>query len=87
MLELLHSLKQHINNDYEKVIKTTESSVYFERTKANDIKEIFRINFVDDNIRYYCVNQQTTLNTIKTIEPDDEISFNNTEDIINYLYQ
>lgn len=87
MLELLHSLKQHINNNYEKVVKTTESSVYFERTKANDIKEIFRINFVDDNIRYYCVNHQTTLNTIKTIEPDDEISFNNTDDIIKYLYQ
>ena len=87
MLELLHSLKQHINNNYEKVVKTTESSVYFERTKANDIKEIFRINFVDDNIKFYCVNHQTTLNTIKTIEPDDEISFNNTDDIIKYLYQ
>ena len=87
MLELLHALKQHINNDYEKVVKTTESSVYFERTKANDIKEIFLINFVDDNIKYYCVNHQATLDTIKTIEPDDEITFNNTEDIINYLYQ
>ena len=87
MLELLHSLKQHINNDYEKVVKTTESSVYFERTKANNIKEIFRINFVDDNIKFYCVNHQATLDTIKTIEPDDEIIFNNTDDIINYLYQ
>lgn len=87
MLELLHALKQHINNNYEKVIKTTESSVYFERTKANDIKEIFRINFVDDNIKFYCVNHQATLDTIKTIEPDDKTSFNNTEDIINYLYQ
>lgn len=87
MLELLHSLKQHINNDYEKVVKTTESSVYFERKKANDIKEIFRINFVDDNIKFYCVNHQATLDTIKTIKPDDETSFNNTEDIINYLYQ
>ena len=87
MLELLQALKQQINNDYEKVVKTTESSVYFERTKANDIKEIFRINFVDDNIKYYCVNHQATLNTIKTIEPDDEISFNNTDDIIKYLYQ
>ena len=87
MLELLHSLKQHINNDYEKVVKTTEPSVYFERTKANDIKEIFRINFVDDNIKFYCVNHQATLDTIKTIEPDDEIIFNNTDDIIKYLYQ
>ena len=87
MLELLHSLKKHINNDYEKVVKTTESSVYFERTKANDIKEIFRINFVDDNIKFYCVNHQATLDTIKNIEPDDEINFNNTDDIINYLYQ
>ena len=87
MLELLHVLKQYINNNYEKVVKTTESSVYFERTKANDIKEIFRINFVDDNIKYYCVNHQTTLDTIKNIEPDNEISFNTTEDIINYLYE
>lgn len=87
MLELLHSLKQHINNNYEKVVKTTESSVYFERTKANGIKEIFRINFVDDNIKYYCVNHQATLDTIKTIKPDDEISFTTTEDIIKYLYQ
>ena len=87
MLELLQALKQHINNDYEKVVKTTESSVYFERTKANDIKEIFRINFVDDNIRYYCVNHQANLDTIKTIEPDDEINFNDTDDIINYLYE
>lgn len=87
MLELLHALKQNINNDYEKIVKTTESSVYFERTKANDIKEIFRINFVDDNIRYYCVNHQATVNTIKTIDPDDEISFTTTEDIINYLYE
>lgn len=87
MLELLHSLKQHINNNYEKVVKTTESSVYFERTKANDIKEIFRINFVDDNIKFYCVNHQATVDTIKNIEPDDEISFNNTDDIIKYLYQ
>lgn len=87
MLELLHALKQHINKDYEKIVKTTESSVYFERTKANDIKEIFRINFVDDNIRYYCVNHQDTVDTIKNIEPDDEISFNTNEDIINYLYQ
>ena len=87
MLELLHSLKQHINNNYEKVVKTTEASVYFERTKANDIKEIFRINFVDDNIKFYCVNHQATLDSIKTIEPDDEIIFNNTDDIIKYLYQ
>ena len=54
-----------------KSCKTTGSSVYFERKKANDIKKIFRINFVDDNIKFYCVNHQTTLNTIKTIEPDE----------------
>lgn len=87
MLELLHALKQHINNDYEKVVKTTESSVYFERTKANDIKEIFRINFVDDDIKFYSVNHQATLDTIKNIEPDDEINFTTTEDIIKYLYE
>ena len=87
MLELLQSLKSHINNDFEKIVKTTNSSVYFERTKANSIKEIFRINFVDNNIKYYCVNHQATLDTIKTIEPDDEINFTTTEEIIKYLYE
>lgn len=86
MLKLLHSLKQHINNSYEKVIKTTKSSVYFERTKANNIKEIFKINFVDNNIKHYCMSHQSSDNSIKTIEPNDEITFETTEDIINYLY-
>lgn len=87
MLELLHALKQHINNSYEKVVKTTESSVYFERIKADNIKEIFKINFVDNYIKYYSVNHQATVDTIKNIEPDDEISFTTTDDIINYLYE
>lgn len=87
MLELLHSLKSHINNDFEKIIKTTNSSVYFERKKANNLKEIFRINFVDNKIQYYSVNYLTSIDDIKKIEPNDETSFNNTEDIINYLYQ
>lgn len=87
MLELLHSLKSHINNDFEKIIKTTNSSVYFERKKANNLKEIFRINFVDNKIQYYSVNYLTSIDDIKKIEPNDENSFNNTEDIINYLYQ
>lgn len=86
MLELLHALKQHINNNYERVVKTTESSVYFERTKANNIKEIFKINFVDNNIKHYCMSHQSSVNSIKTIEPNDEITFKTTEDIINYLY-
>ena len=87
MLELLHLLKQHINNNYEKVIKTTESSVYFEKTKANNIKEIFKINFVDNNIKHYCMSHQSSVNSIKTIEPNDEITFETTENIINYLYE
>lgn len=87
MLELLHSLKSYINNDFEKIAKTTNSSVYFERTKANSIKEIFRINFIDNKIQYYSVNHQTSVDDIKNITPDDEINFNDTDDIINYLYQ
>lgn len=87
MLELLHALKQHINNDYEKIVKTTNSSVYFERSKENSIKEIFRINFVDNKIQHYSVNHQTSLDAIKKIEPNDEITFETTEEIINYLYE
>ena len=87
MLELLHSLKSHINNDFEKIVKTTNSSVYFERSKENSIKEIFRINFVDNKIQHYSVNHQTSLDAIKKTEPNDEINFNTTDDIINYLYE
>lgn len=86
MLELLHALKQHINNNYEKVVKTTESSIYFEREKANNVKEIFRINFVDNNIKYYCVEHQTSVDDIKNIQLDDQFNFTTTEDIIKYLY-
>lgn len=86
MLELLHALKQHINNNYERVVKTTNSSVYFERKKANNLKEIFRINFVDNKIQYYSVNYLTSIDDIKNINPNDEINFNTTEDIFNYLY-
>lgn len=64
MLELLHSLKSHIHKDFEKIVKKTNSSVYFERAKANSIKEIFRINFVDNKIQYYSVNHQTSVDDI-----------------------
>lgn len=86
MLELLHSLKSHIDKDFEKIVKTTNSSVYFERSKENSIKEIFKINFVDNKIQYYSVNYLTSIDDIKNINPNDEITFETTEDIINYLY-
>ena len=69
MLELLQSLQTKLDNRFEKISKTTNSSVYFEREKANNIKEIYRINFVDDNIKYYNVYHQTTLDDIKQLEP------------------
>ena len=86
MLELLQSLQTKLDNRFEKIAKTTNSSVYFEREKANFVKEIFRINFVDDNIKYYNVHHQTTLNDIKELEPTDEINFTNNEDILDYIY-
>ena len=86
MLELLHSLQNKLNKNYEKIAKTTNSSVYFEREKANDVKEIFRINFVDDNIKYYNVHHQTTLDDIKELEPTDEVNFTNNQEILDYIY-
>lgn len=86
MLELLHSLQNKLNKNYEKIVKTTNSSVYFEREKANNVKEIFRINFVDNNIKYYSVDHQTTLNDIKTLEPNDIIFFTNNQEILDYIY-
>lgn len=86
MLELLHSLKEQLNPSYEKIARTTNSSVYFEREKANYVKEIFRINFVDDNIKYYNIHHQTTLDDIKELEPTDSIPFENNQEILDYIY-
>ena len=86
MLELLHSLQNKLNKNYEKIAKTTNSSVYFEREKANNVKEIFRINFVDDNIKYYNIHHQTTLDDIKELEPTDSIPFENNQEILDYIY-
>lgn len=86
MLELLHSLQNKLNKNYEKIVKTTNSSVYFEREKANNVKEIFRINFVDNNIKYYNVHHQTNLDDIKTLEPTDSLTFENNQEILDYIY-
>lgn len=86
MLELLQSLQTKLDNRFEKITKTTNSSVYFEREKANDVKEIFRINFVDDNIKYYNAHHQTTLDDIKELEPTDSIPFENNQEILEYIY-
>ena len=86
MLELLHSLKDQLNPNYEKIAKTTNSSVYFKREKANDVKEIFCINFVDDNIKYYNVHHHTTLDDIKELEPTDSLPFENKQEILDYIY-
>ena len=86
MLELLHSLQNKLNKNYEKIVKTTNSSVYFEREKANNVKEIFRINFVDNNIKYYSVDHQTNLDDIKTLEPTDFLTFENNQEILDYIY-
>lgn len=86
MLELLHSLKDQLNPSYEKIARTTNSSIYFEREKANFVKEIFRINFVDNDIKYYEVNYQTTIDDIKNMETSDTISFTNNQEILEYIY-
>ena len=86
MLELLHSLKEQLNPSFEKIAKTTNSSVYFEREKANFVKEIFRINFVDNDIKYYELNYETTIDDIKKMEPSDTISFTNNQEILDYIY-
>lgn len=86
MLELLHSLQTKLDTRFEKISKTTNSSVYFEREKANNVKEIFRINFVDNNIKYYNVHHQTNLDDIKTLEPTDSLTFENNQEILDYIY-
>ena len=86
MLELLHSLQNKLNKNYEKISKTTNSSVYFERKKANNVKEIYRINFLDNNIKYYNVHHQTTLDDIKKLEPTDSFPFENNQEILDYIY-
>ena len=86
MLELLQSLQTKIDKRFEKISKTTNSSVYFEREKTNNVKEIYRINFVDDNIKYYNVNHQTNIDDIKELEPTDSLTFENNQEILDYIY-
>ena len=85
MLELLHSLQTKLDTRFEKISKTTNSSVYFEREKTNNVKEIFRINFLDNNIKYYSVHHQTTLDDIKQLEPTDSLPFENNQEILAYI--
>ena len=86
MLELLHSLQTKLDKRFEKISKTTNSSVYFEREKANNVKEIYHINFIDDTIKYYSVIHQTNLDDIKQIEPTNLVNFTNNQDILDYIY-
>jgi len=61
--------------------------LYFERLKANNVKEIFRVSVKSKNIRYYCVSHDTSVQGLALKQcPTDKIEFDTVEDIIEYLY-
>lgn len=41
MEELLKELSEYMNNGFERIARKTKWKLYFERLKANNVKEVF----------------------------------------------
>lgn len=86
MHELVDKLNKVMDNDFERIVGKGKWLLYFERLKANNVKEIYRIYLKSKIIWYYSVNHETEFEGIQIKRPDDEIEFETVEDIIEYLY-
>lgn len=86
MNELVNELNQVMDTSYERIARKTKWTLYFERLKANNVKEVFRVDFRTYTIRYYYVNHKTPLATALKNYATDEIQFETADDILDYLY-
>lgn len=86
MNELVDELTKVMDSDFERITGKGKWLLYFERLKANNVKEIYRIYLKSKIIWYYSVNHETEFKGIQIKRPDDEIEFETVEDIIEYLY-
>ena len=60
--------------------------MYFERLKANNVKEIFRVSVKSKNIRYYCASHDTSVRVVSLQQPTDKVTFNTVAEVIDYIY-
>ena len=86
MNELIEELTRVMVPSYERIIGKSKYILYFERLKANNVKEIFRIHFQTKVIRYYCVSYETPSVGISLQRPTDKVTFDTVEDIMEYIY-
>ena len=86
MQELVKDLSEYMKSAYERIVRKTKWKLYFERLKANNVKEIFRVDFKTNTIKYYCVSHETPLGDVLMQYATDEIQFETVEDIVEYLY-
>lgn len=87
MNELVNELNAVMDNGFERIVDIGKWVLYFERLKANNVKEIFRVSVKSKNIRYYCVSHDTSVQGLALKQcPTDKIEFDTVADIIEYLY-
>lgn len=87
MNELVNELNGVMDGGFERIAGVGKWVLYFERLKANNVKEIFRVSIKSKNIRYYCVSHDTSVQGLALNQcPTDKIEFDTVEDIIEYLY-
>ena len=86
MEDLIKYLSEYMDSSFERIARKTKWKLYFERLKANNVKEVFRVDFQTKTVKYYCVEHTTALADILLDYPTDEIQFNTVEEVVEYIY-
>ena len=86
MNELVNELNAVIDSSFERIVGIGKWVLYFERLKANNVKEIFRVSVKSKNIRYYCVSHDTSVRAVSLQQPTDKVTFNTVAEVIDYIY-
>lgn len=86
MNELVNELNGVMDGGFERIVGIGKWILYFERLKANNVKEIFRVSVKSKNIRYYCVSHATSVRDVSLQRPTDKVTFNTVAEVIDYIY-
>ena len=84
--ELVNELNAVMDSSFERIVGIGKWILYFERMKANNVKEIFRVSAKSKNIRYYCVSHDTSVRDVSLQRPTDKVTFNTVAEVIDYIY-
>lgn len=85
MNELVNELNAVIDSSFERIVGIGKWILYFERLKANNVKEIFRVSVKSKNIRYYCVSHDTSVRVVSLQQPTDKVTFTTVAEVIDYI--